>query len=141
MPLLRYEIGDTGEMVEGACGCGRGLPLVRPTLGRSVDYITLEDGTVVPPYNLTMAIRNDPGHAPVPVRPAHDQPAGGACVAAPGVRRRGRREIQECLRPVLHGLTAEVRIVENIAPEPSGKYRVVRSEATASRGVLSEPER
>ena len=141
MPLLRYEIGDTGEMVEGACGCGRGLPLVRPTLGRSVDYITLEDGTVVPPYNLTMAIRNIPGMRQFQFVQRTISRLEVLVSPRPEFDDARRREIQECLRPVLHGLTAEVRIVENIAPEPSGKYRVVRSEATASRGVLSEPER
>ena len=141
MPLLRYEIGDTGEMIEGACGCGRGLPLARPTLGRSVDYITLEDGTVVPPYNLTMAIRNVPGMRQFQFVQRTISRLEVLVVPRPEFEDESRREIQERLRPVLHGLTAEISIVENIAPEPSGKYRVVRSEATASRGVLSEPER
>ena len=47
-----------------------------------------------------------------------------------------RRQIQERLRPVLRGLTAEIRVVEEIAPEPSGKYRIVMSAATARRGRL-----
>jgi hypothetical protein len=38
-----------------------------------------------------------------------------------------RLGIQQSLRPVLHGLTAEVRLVGEIAPEASGKYRIVKS--------------
>jgi phenylacetate-CoA ligase len=136
MPLLRYEIGDTGEIVERACSCGRGLPLARPTLGRSVDYITLEDGTVVPPYNLTMAIRSIAGMRQFQIVQRTITRLEVLVVPRPEFGDASRREIQERLRPVLNGLTAEVRVVENIAPEPSGKYRIVRSDATASRGTV-----
>ena len=43
MPLLRYEIGDTGSLLPTSCRCGRGLPLMTPNLGRSVDYFLLEN--------------------------------------------------------------------------------------------------
>ncbi|MGH8668608.1 MAG: phenylacetate--CoA ligase family protein [Burkholderiales bacterium] len=33
MPLLRYELGDMAQL-GGACGCGRGLPVIRRILGR-----------------------------------------------------------------------------------------------------------
>ncbi len=133
MPLLRYEIGDTGEMLERACSCGRGLPLARPTLGRSVDYITLEDGTVLPPYNLTMAIRGIAGMRQFQIIQRTISRLEVLVVPRPEFGDASRRQIQERLRPVLHGLTAEVRVVEDIAPEPSGKYRIVRSEVTASQ--------
>ena len=136
MPLLRYEIGDTGEMIERTCSCGRGLPLARPTLGRSVDYIRLEDGTVVPPYNLTMAIRSIPGMRQFQIVQRTISRLEVLVVPRPEFSDASRREIQERLRPVLHGLTAEVRVVDHIAPEPSGKYRIVRSEVTASRGMF-----
>jgi phenylacetate-CoA ligase len=136
MPLLRYEIGDTGEMVERACSCGRGLPLARPTLGRSADYITLEDGTVVPPYNLTMAIRSIAGMRQFQIVQRTISRLEVLVVPRPEFGDASRCEIQERLRPALHGLTAEVRVVENIAPEPSGKCRIVRSEATANRGTI-----
>ena len=64
MPLLRYEIGDTGEMLERACSCGRGLPLARPD-ARPQRRLHHARGRhdVVPPYNLTMAIRTSPACA------------------------------------------------------------------------------
>ena len=43
MPLLRYEIGD--EAVVGPpCPCGRGLPVLRQVIGRTLDLLTLPDG-------------------------------------------------------------------------------------------------
>ena len=32
MPLLRYEVGDTGEVSDRRCSCGRGLPLLKDIL-------------------------------------------------------------------------------------------------------------
>jgi phenylacetate-CoA ligase len=133
MPLLRYEIGDTGETLAHPCGCGRGLPLVRPTLGRSVDYIALEDGTIVPPYNLTCAIEDVAGMRQYQIVQRTLERLEVRVVPRREFDDASRRQIQERLRPVLHGLTAEIRVVDEIAPEPSGKYRIVKSEATASR--------
>jgi len=43
MPVLRYEIGD--EAVGGPpCPCGRGLPVLRQVIGRTLDLLTLPDG-------------------------------------------------------------------------------------------------
>ena len=61
MPLIRYEIGDTGELLAERCPCGRGLPLMRPTWGGSADYLALVDGTVITPYDMTCAIEHLPG--------------------------------------------------------------------------------
>jgi phenylacetate-CoA ligase len=133
MPLLRYEIGDTGEALARPCGCGRGLPLVRPTLGRSVDYIALEDGTIVPPYNLTCAIEDVAGMRQYQIVQRTLDRLEVRVVPRRDFDDASRQQIQERLRPVLHGLTAEVRVVDEIAPEPNGKYRIVMSEATASQ--------
>lgn len=133
MPLLRYEIGDTGETLARPCGCGRGLPLVRPTLGRSVDYLELEDGTIVPPYNLTCAIEDVAGMRQYQIVQRTLDRLEVRVVPRREFDDASRQQIQERLRPVLHGLTVEVRVVDEIAPEPNGKYRIVMSEATTSQ--------
>ena len=106
----------------------RGLPLMRPTLGRCVDYFVLADGTTITPYDLTCAIEHLPGLAryqiiqrsstlvEVLVQPGHGyEPSVGTA-------------IRSALQAVLHGLIPEVRLVDRLAPEPSGKFRIVRSE-------------
>jgi phenylacetate-CoA ligase len=35
MPLIRYRIKDVGRLLPQACGCGRGLPLMRISGGRT----------------------------------------------------------------------------------------------------------
>ena len=42
-PLLRYEIGDEAEVGE-PCACGRGLPVLKRIVGRTVDYLVLPSG-------------------------------------------------------------------------------------------------
>jgi phenylacetate-CoA ligase len=49
MPLIRYDLGDIGLPMETQCDCGRGLPLMRIIQGRADDFITLSDGTIIPP--------------------------------------------------------------------------------------------
>ena len=45
MPLIRYLIGDQGTLSGGSCPCGRGLPMIEEIIGRTVDMISLSDGT------------------------------------------------------------------------------------------------
>ncbi len=44
MPLIRYEIGDTGAPVDGMCPCGRGFPLMSMELGRLGSTLRTLDG-------------------------------------------------------------------------------------------------
>jgi len=37
MPLIRYKIGDMAVYTENRCSCGRGLPLIKDIVGRDVD--------------------------------------------------------------------------------------------------------
>lgn len=43
MPLIRYEIGDIGEILENKCNCGRNLPLIKVE-GRTFDVIIGTNG-------------------------------------------------------------------------------------------------
>jgi phenylacetate-CoA ligase len=47
-PLLRYQVGDRGRLLEHACACGRPFPLMDSVKGRISDRISLPDGTFVP---------------------------------------------------------------------------------------------
>jgi hypothetical protein len=100
---------------------------MRPTWGRSADYLALMDGTVITPYDMTCAIEHLPGMQRYQiVQHALDrvevlvQPGEGYGPQVP-------RAIRAALRPVLRGLDVEVRLVEAMQLEPSGKFRIVRS--------------
>ena len=47
MPMLRYRVEDLAAPIAGACGCGRGLPLMDYVAGRTADFLVRADGTRV----------------------------------------------------------------------------------------------
>lgn len=127
MPLLRYEVGDTGEISDRRCSCGRGLPLIRPTLGRSVDYLALPDGRVLAPYSLTCAVEAVEGMRQYQfVQPRRDL-LELRVVPTDAFGEASRAALQAALAPVVPGVEVRVSLVEAIPPEPSGKYRIVQS--------------
>lgn len=46
-PLIRYQTGDMGMLVEGICSCGRNYPLLSTVVGRSSDNLYRSDGSMV----------------------------------------------------------------------------------------------
>lgn len=53
MPLIRYETGDIAIVLEdGACSCGRNLPLIKSIKGRHDDFLYTPDDRVIPSVNL-----------------------------------------------------------------------------------------
>jgi phenylacetate-CoA ligase len=128
MPLLRYELGDTGRLLQHACTCGRGLHLMTPSLGRSVDYFTLPDNTAVSPYAMTCAIENIEGMAQYQIRQTAVDHVIVSVVPTPNYRHENSAEIRARLEKVLPGVTIEVNMVSRLAREKNGKFRIVASE-------------
>jgi phenylacetate-CoA ligase len=48
MPFIRYRIGDMAVASDEVCACGRGLPLLRQIVGRTLDIIRTRSGRMVP---------------------------------------------------------------------------------------------
>lgn len=44
MPLLRYDIGDTGILSTKKCTCGRNFPVIEKIVGRTDDILITKDG-------------------------------------------------------------------------------------------------
>lgn len=136
MPLIRYEIGDTGVLLAEPCPCGRSLPLMRPTWGRSADYLALVDGSVITPYDMTCAIEHLPGMQRYQIVQHAVDRVEVLVLPGDGYSPEVARAIRAALRPVLRGLDVQVRLVEEMQHEPSGKFRIVRS---ALSGTGSPP--
>jgi phenylacetate-CoA ligase len=132
MPLLRYRVGDRGRLGE-SCGCGLPLPVLESVEGRSNDFVVGAGGKLIhslaPVYVLReidkirqfkLTQREDLGlELQIVERGAFD-PAEVA-------------ELQRRLRKVFgFDVDVDVRFVDTIAPEASGKYRWVISRA---RGI------
>lgn len=47
MPLIRYDIGDTGILSKMTCTCGRNFPVIEKIVGRNDDILVMGDGRQV----------------------------------------------------------------------------------------------
>jgi len=63
MPLIRYDVGDVCVPTDELCPCGRGLPLMKRVEGRSDDFVTATNGTVLSPTLLLIVMKEIPGIA------------------------------------------------------------------------------
>lgn len=48
MPFIRYDAGDMALTTDESCACGRGLPLVKSIIGRTIEQIILPNGDSIP---------------------------------------------------------------------------------------------
>ncbi|HUV04519.1 MAG TPA: hypothetical protein VMX94_05375 [Armatimonadota bacterium] len=134
-PLIRYATGDVGTLSTGSCKCGRGLPLISSIRGRMVDRVVLPSGEMISPYVLTCAIENVPGvkrfqivqddssRLRVDFVPACDPEEIVPLLAA---------RIERVVGPTMQ---VDVRPVDDIHREESGKFKVVKSELGRACGV------
>ena len=59
-PFVRYRTGDVGSLSAHTCSCGRGLPILAEIEGRSTDFVTAADGTVLHGLALIYVLRELP---------------------------------------------------------------------------------
>jgi phenylacetate-CoA ligase len=127
MPLIRYRLGDTGRLLNGLCACGRGLPLMDPRFGRSMDYFCLADGRLVSPYALSSELeRLHTVRQFQIVQSAYDRVVVNV-VPDQGFGAQARDAIRAALGALLPGVVLDIREVDSIPRETSGKYRKVLS--------------
>lgn len=136
MPLIRYEVGDTGKLLERKCCCGRGLPLMAPALGRSVDYFILPDNSMISPYSMTCAVENVEGMKQYQIVQEEKSLVIVNVIPNSQFKEDSKQNIKSALEEVLPGVTVHVSLVEEIAGEESGKYRIVISKVQNARCTL-----
>jgi phenylacetate-CoA ligase len=56
MPLIRYAIGDVGTPSDEVCECGRTLPLMQVVEGRKDSLLFLPNGRILTPRAFTLAL-------------------------------------------------------------------------------------
>jgi phenylacetate-CoA ligase len=62
-PIIRYEIGDEGALSADSCPCGRPFPLLDRIEGRSIEFLTNDDGGFVSPVYIRhiVGVIHNPG--------------------------------------------------------------------------------
>lgn len=127
-PFIRYRTGDMIRLSAEPCRNGRGLHLIEEVVGRTTDFVVRADGTVMHALALIYILRALAGVAEfkiiqhtvdrveVRIVPNSRWSEEMARAAERGIQARLGDEIK-----------VDVRLVGQIPPEVSGKYRYVSS--------------
>lgn len=126
MPMIRYENGDSGRLIDGECNCGWPFPLMAMGMCRQNDLIRTSGGKTVHPsafnrllYGVTQ-IRQYQWRQMAPDRMLL------SVVASPALSDEHVNELRARLRAEVDaGMELDVRHVEEIPRTASGKHRFV----------------
>lgn len=131
-PFVRYRTGDMGSLGTQPCTCGRGLPVLSDIQGRSTDFVVAQDGTVVHGLALIYTLRELPQIEQFQIHQVSRDLTRVRVVAHaaldPGVHARIVRDFKARLGAAV---TVQIEQLDQIAAEPSGKYRYVTSQVDA----------
>jgi phenylacetate-CoA ligase len=127
-PFIRYRTGDVVRRSGRADPGGRGLEMLDTVVGRQTDFIVAADGRIMHALALIYVLRAIPGvHQFKLIQHAVDQlevqvvPDRRWNKAAPEAMMQGLRA------RLGHDLKIDLKLLDAIAPEASGKYRYVVS--------------
>ena len=126
MPLIRYDIGDTGILSDEVCSCGRNFPVIKKIVGRTDDILTMEDGREVgrldPVFKGLRSIKEaqiiqqDYSHITLKIVPDDDYD-----------EKDGRAVVLELKKRLGDNVHIDIDIVDEIERTKSGKFRSVIS--------------
>jgi phenylacetate-CoA ligase len=124
MPLIRYEIGDTGRSLDTPCPCGRRFPLMDEIACRTRDLFETPDGRV-PPSALVAYLQEHPAVKLFQLVQAADSSIDARIVARSDAWQADTGPaIEQALAGMLPGGAVAVRAtrVETVALEHNGKF-------------------
>ncbi len=132
-PFVRYRTGDIATLAEAPCACGRGLPSLAEIQGRSTDFVTAADGTLMHGLALIYIVRELEGLESFKIEQISIDETHVYLVTndnwEPQCEQTIRNEFQRRLGPKVN---IEIHHVEQIAAEKSGKFRYVVSHVSAA---------
>ncbi|MDD3352544.1 phenylacetate--CoA ligase family protein [Zoogloea sp.] len=135
-PFVRYRTGDVGVLGRQACACGRGLPVLSEIQGRSTDFLIAADGTVMHGLALIYVLRDIAGVASFKIVQESLGLTTVYVVPGPAFLAEDVDRIQAGLKRRLgEQVVIDVRLVDMLPAEASGKFRYVVSRVTAG-GVV-----
>jgi phenylacetate-CoA ligase len=127
-PFLRYRTGDQVRASAETCRAGRGLQVIAEVMGRTTDFVVRADGTIMHALAVIYVLRAIEGVKEFKIiQHAVDRLEVLVC-PGPAWRDTAQDDIVEQLRKRMGTATrVEVKRVETIPPEASGKHRYVVS--------------
>jgi phenylacetate-CoA ligase len=136
MPLIRYEVGDTGRFSQNTCSCGRTLPVVSEIEGRNDDLLVTIDGRRI--GRLDPVFKSDlPIHEAQIIQKAFKQLVVKLVPDGEFSRRTGEL-IAARLRERMGEVNVDFEIVKRIPRTANGKLRTVICEVQSDAEVLEK---
>ena len=130
--LLNYELGDLATMATAPCPCGRTLPLLAQLDGRADDFVRTPSGGLVHESLILGRVYPVPGVAMFQLTQNSLESFTMLVVASPGAPWEAmRRGLAESLTALLGPVRLDITQVDDIAREPSGKFKSIKSYVTA----------
>jgi len=134
-PFIRYRTGDIGVLSTRQCACGRGLPLLEEIQGRSTDFVIAHDGTVMHGLSLVYVLRELPEVKAFKITQENITHTDVQVVLDAPLAPPLQQHIERGLKARLGAQVAvQVRQVDAIAPELSGKFRYIVSKVRMANG-------
>jgi phenylacetate-CoA ligase len=129
MPFIRYKNGDMAIGEEGSCVCGRGMPLLREIVGRTVDYLVTTDGQFVHGGFFGRTFRSRPEVVRFQVYQPDKEHLEVRFICKQSVDDAWRENLLNELQEHL-GMSVRVSLlqVDDIALTPAGKHRFIISD-------------
>jgi phenylacetate-CoA ligase len=129
MPMIRYDIGDSGRLKEGECGCGWAFPLMEMGMCRQNDLIRTRSGRSIHPSYFNGLLYGVAGIRQYQWRQtAPDRLVLTLVAASPLEAEFAARLGERIRRDVDAGMAFELVYADAIPRTASGKHRFVLSE-------------
>ncbi len=127
-PFIRYRTGDIVRASDSQCEAGRGLQVIGEVVGRSTDFVTRADGTIMHALAVIYAVREVEGVKEFKFIQHSLEDVEVLVKTSGSWSEMTDRQIRRGLAARL-GNTVRIRVrdVEHIPPEASGKHRQVVS--------------
>ena len=132
-PFIRYRTGDMVRVTDASCLAGRGLDVIAEVLGRSTDFVVRADGTIMHALAVIYVLRAVMGVGEFKIVQHTLHEFEVLVVPNASWQESGRVEIETGLHKRLgDDVHIELRLVESIPAEASGKHRYVVSRVPLS---------
>jgi phenylacetate-CoA ligase len=138
--LLRFDAGDLGRLATGPCRCGRTDGLTLSAIeGRTINLTRTPAGALVTQAEVDRCLAEVPGLEEYQLHQRDERSYALQVVTrgdATAVQRRAGAALRERYGP---GAEVTVSLATALAPEPSGKFRLVRAAFPMDARSLVEP--
>jgi phenylacetate-coenzyme A ligase PaaK-like adenylate-forming protein len=135
MPFIRYRLADLVTRGSDQCACGQPFSTIRAIQGRMIDYFTLPDGRKLHPYRILERLLPGGDAWIRQYQLLQDRPDRIVMQVVPSEAPQPELQdrISRAIAPLLgSGVEFQVRVVDAIPLERSGKFRHSRSLVAAN---------